>query len=65
MDVGSCSRDGDNNAGGGARGRWLSLARVTGTTTLAEARADVSSTCLHDGNDDAGKGTRGRRLLLS
>jgi len=35
---GSRSRDGDDDAGGGARGRRLSLARVTATTTLAEAR---------------------------
>ncbi len=28
------------DAGGGARGRRLSLARLTATTTLAEARAD-------------------------
>jgi len=34
--------------------RTSALARVTATTTLAEARADVSSTCSRDGDDDAG-----------
>ena len=43
-DFGSRLRDGDDDAGGGARGRRLSLARVATTTTLAEARADVGST---------------------
>ena len=38
--------DGDDYAGGGGRGRRLSLARVTATTTLAEARADVGSRLL-------------------
>jgi hypothetical protein len=46
-DVGpTCSRDGNDDAGRGARGRRLSLARVTATTTLAEARADVGSRLL-------------------
>jgi len=64
-DFGSRLHDGDDNAGGGARGRRLSLTRVTATTTLAEARADVGSTCLRDGDDDAGGGARGRRLSLA
>jgi hypothetical protein len=66
-DVGSTSlRDGDDDAGGGPRGRRLSLARVTVTTTLSEARADVGSTCSsRDGDDDAGGGARGRRLSLA
>jgi len=63
-DVGSRSCDGDNNAGGGARGRRLALARVKAMMTLAEARADVGSTCSRDGDDDAGGGARGRRLSL-
>jgi len=63
-DVGSRSRDGDDDAGGGACGRRLSLARVTATTMLAEACADVGSTFLRDGDDDAGGGARGRRLYL-
>jgi len=40
------------------------LARVTATTTLAEAHADVGSTCSHDSNDDAGGGARGCQLYL-
>jgi len=69
-DVGSRSRDGDDDAGRGARGRRLSLARVTATTTLAEARADVGSTCSRDGNDVAPRRgieprARGRRLSLA
>ena len=63
-DFGSRSHDGNDNAGRGARGRRLSLTRVTATTTLAEARADVGSTCSRDGNNDAGGGARGRRLYL-
>jgi len=55
----------DDDAGGGARGRRLSLARVTATTTLGEARADVGSTGLRDGDNDAGGGARGRRLSLA
>jgi len=45
-DIGSRSRDGDKDAGGGTRGRRLSLSHVTATATLAEARA-----CSIDGND--------------
>jgi hypothetical protein len=41
------------------------LARVTATTTLAEARPDVGSTCSHDGDDDAGRGACGHRLSLA
>jgi len=66
----TCSRDGNNDTGGGAHGRRLSLPRVTTTTTLAEARADVSSTCSRDGDDVAPRRgiehrVRGRRLSLA
>jgi len=65
-DVGStCSRDGNNDAGGGGRGSRLSLARVMAATILAEALADVGSTGLRDGNNDAGGGARGCRLSLA
>jgi hypothetical protein len=56
----ACSPDGDDDPGGGARGRRLSLARVTATTTLAEARADVGSRS-RDGDDDAGSTLSRRR----
>ena len=44
---------------------WLSLARVTVMTTLAEACADVGSTCSCDGDNDAGGGVRGCWLSLA
>ena len=65
VDIGSRLRDFDDDAGGGGRGRRLSLARVTATTTLAEARADVGSTCSRDGDNDGGGGARGHRLSRS
>ena len=51
-DIGSLSRDVNDNTGGGGHGRWLSLARVTAAMMLAEARADVGSTGLRDGDND-------------
>jgi len=38
VDVGSRSRDSEDDAGGGARKCWLSLALVTATTKLARQR---------------------------
>ena len=64
-DIGSLSRDVNDNTGGGGHGRWLSLARVTAAMMLAEARADVGSTGLRDGDNDAGGGARGCRLSLA
>ena len=53
------------NAGGGARGRRVSLARVTATTTAAaEVRVDFGSR-LREGDNDGGGGVRGRRLSLA
>ena len=64
-DVGSTgSRDGDNDAGGGARGRRLSLARLTATTMLAEVRADIGSRS-REGDDNGGGVGRGRHLSLT
>jgi hypothetical protein len=40
------------------------LARVTATTTLAEARTDVGSRS-RDGDDDGGGGARGLWLSLA